>query len=75
MKRFINFSSCLLFTLFCMSFSINSAPAKFVLEQNPAIGQIQLFNSSDLCQVANNTLKYIAHNIDTNNEDVLLTLL
>jgi len=54
-----------------MSFSINSAPAKFVLEQNPAIGQIQLFNSSDLCQVANNTLKYIAHNIDTNNEDAI----
>lgn len=51
-----------------MSFSIKAAPAKFILEQNPNIGQMQLFKTSNLCQVANNTQKYIAHNSDTNNE-------
>jgi hypothetical protein len=71
MKPFLNLNACLLFILFSISFSINSAPAKFVLEQNPNIGKMQLFKTNDLCKVANNTLKYIAHNSDGNNENTV----
>jgi len=71
MKPFLNLNAYLLFILFSMSFSIHCAPAKFVLEQNPNIGEMQLFKTSDLCKVAINTLKYIAHNSDGNNENTV----
>ncbi|WP_158966556.1 MltA domain-containing protein [Paraglaciecola sp. L3A3] len=68
MKPFPNFSACWLFILVSISFSSHCASAKFVLEESPDFGQMQLFKTSDLCKVAKNTLQYIAHNNDYENE-------
>ncbi len=71
MRPFVKHTPYLLVILLSMSFSINSAPAKFVLEQDPHIGSMQLFKTSDLCKVATNTLEYIARNNESNNENAV----
>ncbi|WOH36845.1 MltA domain-containing protein [Thalassotalea fonticola] len=63
----------LITTLFLASISFNAFTdnARFVLEPNPNIGNMQLFKTSDLCAVANNTNTYINNHKTGSNTDPL----
>ncbi len=60
----IKILSLLSISLAFTAFTAVANNAKFVLETSPNIGQMQLFKSSDLCTVANNTQLYIRNNKD-----------
>ncbi|KGJ92226.1 hypothetical protein ND16A_1745 [Thalassotalea sp. ND16A] len=61
--------SLMAFTLLCIALASYAGDAKFVLESDPNIGQMQLFKTSDLCQVAKNTTRYIADSQNSSDID------